>query len=734
MKFGKIAVMLLLAMSFCIKSYGQIDKKKQKQDLKNLEFYNAIIGTNDKNFDVTSAPEAWKDESFVFLGISTYITVGTKGDKYRGINRKRVLLQDKSAVEKFAEFYFQNSETTVLTVVKKNGTEINIDLKEAIKVTTDVPSYYAGRFQSSESSKLAIPNLEIGDILDYTSIYNDTYNGRISYSDVLSASEPVLYQSLIFDVRSDFDIYKNTFNTIAKFKFLKGKGHDYNGKLDDDVNRFELEVEGLEAQKDEPFSSTLDNEPLVKFMAIPSADRIFHSGKDPGLIRDNLVLDDLVRQVFKYNGESSVFFNQLVTMIKPKIAALKLKDPKKIADACYYYLRDYLMMMAYGPETAVNSVNNYGYTYEKIYHGYNNAIDENAFLSSFGTLLYKFYVDAEVVGVVSKVFGEPSDAVTHGEVYFGMYVPAAKSYYWPPERDRTTVDTPGILLSGAKGKAINILDVDKKIKAKDIEIPATSSDNNKEDNTLKVKIDADNNIVVSQKTLNTGFLKANYFGLIEQFGDDLYTDFLSMYEDEETRIKLEEYEKKLEKNKGGVYQNFLDKSDKNFSENVEKWIEEKERKVTLDSFELISSGRTSLKPAHEIEVNFKSDGIVKKIGPNLFFDIGALIGGQVQIEEKYKTNRITNIDLGKPRIFQYAFEIELPEGYRAEGIENLVKSKENTYCSFVSTAVLEGNLLKVTTAKNYKQQFAPKEAWTSINEVLDEAYKFSQEKIVLKKK
>ncbi len=53
-------------------------QKKVKRDAKNMEFYNAVVDVNDKSFDVTTAPEAWKNESYVLLAINTYINVGSK--------------------------------------------------------------------------------------------------------------------------------------------------------------------------------------------------------------------------------------------------------------------------------------------------------------------------------------------------------------------------------------------------------------------------------------------------------------------------------------------------------------------------------------------------------------------------------------------------------------------------------------------------------------------------------
>jgi hypothetical protein len=715
---------------------SQNDKWKRKMDLKNLSFYNLVTKESDKNFGVKMAPAKWKDESFVFLAISSYLTVGSRGTKTRGVNRKRVLLQDKNAVEKFAEFYFQNSETTILNVIKKNGDEIEVDLKDAVKVTTSVPSYYYGRFQSSESSKLAIPNLEVGDILDYTNIYTDNYYKRIEYSDIFTTSEPILYQSLIFDVKNEYDVYKNTYNTPTKFVLQKSKGCNFEGVLDQSMNRFSLEIKDLEGQMDEPMINSYEIEPLVKFMALPKSDDPYHSNEDIGLIKEELNIDNLVKQFFRDSKLNDPYISSLLSSLLSEMNSNKsLTTKKEKANASYYYLRDQFMHLTYGPLAVVDNVKNFKYTYEDIYRGYTNALDEQLFLACFAKLLNKYDIDAEVVGIVPSMYGKMTDALSFNEVYFGIYVPETKAYYFPPNRDRTAADYPTMLLTGGLGKSINVNEVKKETSGKSINLAPCKFDDNMEINNLSIIINSDNTLGVNQTTTTKGYLKNGVYGLIEEFGDNLYEDYLSMFPDDSNAKKLvSDYNKNLLKNKKGIYQDFLTKSDANLLKNVKEWVEVKDRKVVVDSFELISSGRTFVNPNHEIQVKFTTDGFIKKVGPNLIFDMGLLVGSQIQIEEKFKINRNSNIDLGIPRTFKYVVDITLPEGYLVDGLNNLVKSRENEFCSFISTAVQEGNIIKLTTTKSYKQQFVGKEHWKAINEILDEAYKYSQEKVVLKKK
>ncbi len=136
-----------------------------------VKFYNDVF--NDDEFEKYKAPEKWASESAVYLGVQTYLSISDS--QYRGFNRKRILLQDQNAVDDYAEYYFQKSETVFISITKKDGKEIVVNLDDAIEVNTQVPTRYANRFQSATSYKLAIANLEIGDVIDFTSIFSSPF-------------------------------------------------------------------------------------------------------------------------------------------------------------------------------------------------------------------------------------------------------------------------------------------------------------------------------------------------------------------------------------------------------------------------------------------------------------------------------------------------------------------------------------------------------------------------------
>ena len=105
---------------------------------------------------------------------------------------------------------------------------------------------------------------------------------------------------------------------------------------------------------------------------------------------------------------------------------------------------------------------------------------------------------------------------------------------------------------------------------------------------------------------------------------------------------------------------------------------------------------------------------------------------QVEITKKEK-ERKNNIYSNYPRSYENEIIFEIPDGYSAWGIEKLNKKVQNETGEFTSTAKIEGNKLIIKTLKQYNKYYWPNADWNKMVSFLDEAYQFTQEKILLKK-
>lgn len=733
--------LLIIVLPFL--STAQIsDKKKVKLDKKNLEFYNNVTKGDEKIFDITTVPEEYKLESYVVLAAKTYITID-EDRKSRSYIRKRILLQDENAVKEFAEFYFQKSETTILFIVKKNGSEIEIDLKDAVAVNTEVPKIYRYRFQSEQSYKLAIPNLEVGDIIDYISIFNQEFQYTFTYSDIIGEDVAVLNNSVVLDLHETWSVFRNTFNTPIKFVDKKHTGFDILGKAVTNSNRFILNTGSTNPLKYEPWEDIVKTKPLVKFMAIKKGSAIFANKENKSIIGNKLPIEEILRQYYQYLEDDMYlksYRKSMYAQFRSYDDKEKLSD-EELADLAYYMLRHYAFLYQY-PESAIDYSKNSKYTYEDIYSGSSHSMEDKYFLVSLAYMLKKRDFEVLVVAVVPKSKGSLDNIVNFNELTFGIYLPSLNKYYWAPSKDRTHNELPNDLIDGAIGIAISEEAILKNLKSlEDVNIEAVSLNDSKDENVINVSISvSDMKSSISKSSKYYGPLKFRNNYLLEEFGKESLSDYVSLitdmpyFDDLAFISQLRDFDKNLQKDHKGLFKSFKSKSEANQKKAFENWISSKEYKTELGSFSVSKSGRTSSANVMEVEASFTSEDFAKKLGPNIIISAGSLIESQYHIEDKDKLERKSAIDFGYHRKYEYDITIKIPDGYFVDGVDKLNKSVINDYITFTSNAQLVGSEIKIKTLKEYKVIYAPTTAWNDIVAGIDEAYKFSQEKLILKKR
>jgi len=181
----KIRILLPLLVAFSISSIAQT-----KQELKVKDFF---WGENDTHKNSNEIPDKWKNESAVILYKNKNYDFHkyAKNVTYTTSTRKRIKLLDKSAVKEFSEFSFSDlfkpskkvfvygipikidakkdkNQSVGIKIIKPDGKEIEIDIdKDAIQV--------------DGKTKIAISNLEVGDIIDYYIYKEDPFKSKYAF-------------------------------------------------------------------------------------------------------------------------------------------------------------------------------------------------------------------------------------------------------------------------------------------------------------------------------------------------------------------------------------------------------------------------------------------------------------------------------------------------------------------------------------------------------------------------
>src|SRR5215218_3679412 len=246
------------------------------------------LGTTiEDEFKVTAIPDKWKNESAVIIGQKIeYLFTRLSLNKNSAVVRiheyihKRIRLQDKNSLEKFSTFYYVTmgkDGKSEYRIIKANGKETTIDMKSAIEEEKDVPSIYRPIFlkMNIKSMKIAIPDLEVGDIIDYTvksTIDWDMKQNGIEFSPFifsLSNSYPTMFQQYRFTMADGMKVRYRAYNGAPNIKF-DAKSSVYGDK--NSYLSYYFMDKDREKTIDERWNLEYRNTPTVKFRVVLLAD------------------------------------------------------------------------------------------------------------------------------------------------------------------------------------------------------------------------------------------------------------------------------------------------------------------------------------------------------------------------------------------------------------------------------------------------------------------------------
>ena len=147
--------------------------------------------------------------------------------------RRKILLKDKNALENYSILYFRQTtdgDAFSARVIKKDGTQIAVDLEEAVRIedARSVPGIFRSYTEPAISSvyrptyyKIAIPDLEEGDMIEYQFRHFNTrnYTNTPQYKEfdpvfyLCNRDMPVVRQ--IIEVTTEDDHYFVTYKSLG---------------------------------------------------------------------------------------------------------------------------------------------------------------------------------------------------------------------------------------------------------------------------------------------------------------------------------------------------------------------------------------------------------------------------------------------------------------------------------------------------------------------------------------
>lgn len=664
----------------------------------------------------------------VTLGSSLYYANAINETKIlvEEAERRKILLRDRFAIEQYSVLYFRlanEGDGFAARVIKKDGTINEADLAEAIRV--EDPRTVPGTFRSYTDNristyyrptyfKLAVPDLEEGDIIEYEF---RNYNGRqYSTNPNYKEFDPIYYvcnrempvARQIIEVVTQDDKY------FIGYKSLKG-APEFTQQESKGKKLYRWVDENRAKMEDTRYVNEFVEQPSVKFQVTyaRNAAKAFVWFKDENDMKQDLNPEELAEKARTFWSNSGKLENTgdytsgLSTSIDNTVKALykSLKksgateyDDEEYARRAYYQIRSITLFRNWSD-----------YAFAKVFSG----------------LLAMKRLPHEIIVSTSNHRTQLGKVAFTQEITWSVFYKG--KYFCNPFEHLNPEEIPSYLAGNTSVR------FDYKSDSKPVGdvIPASDTAMNLIARQLYAKLDPATALVSVTKTVEAkGMAK-----------DDLIDDVVAL-----TPFMENDY-----RNYGGssMWEGMSDKdmykAMEDFNKEKKEWKEEKPKMMkalaeteygfkveTYNNFRLQNDGRNFKKRFIRFNEDFVLADMVSVAGNDLIVAIPALVGGQTRIT-KDERDRSAPIDLQYPRRLLWHIELDIPEGYTVKGVENLNKWVDNACGTFAAEAKIEGTKLIIDVKKIYKAaQFAANQ-WSSMQVMLDEAYNYSQSKVVLTK-
>ncbi|HPH83877.1 MAG TPA: hypothetical protein PLC48_00405 [Ferruginibacter sp.] len=712
----------------------------QSQDFINEDFLDNIENNakpmwseNTPAFDLTAVPDKYKNESATVIGFRRSVTIDKKsrmGFLSRGERslifqenvRFRIKLNDKNAVKNFTTIFFRYSDKTdgfSARIVKQGGTVSNVSLNDAVAVeqSANIPEFFKSFFDQQSGSqrlyfKVAIPDLEAGDILEYVTVTKSKLDvagsGYIEFTpqyELCAKNYPILFNQIVIETDNKSFFKSLSFNGAPDFKKEVAPESDF--------NRFVFTDKDRPIEKDVNFINVYKVSPLVKFQVIyANNDKIKGAliGQK-GEIKSGFTKEELAKKAWedyvqvadtRYGyGTVQYFVDQTWAELK-KLGAKDWPEKEYIKNV-YYKLRNIV-------------VNRDTYLNDKT----------AAFI--FGSLLFQRDIKSELIITISNSVVGLKDVLFDQEIRYVCKV--NNDLYF----NITDHSIPGELVESLVGSEAYIISEPTKKGEQEIKtftLPNTTVNDNSSSFTMNASLTKDmNSIAVSRTSTYKGITKTRQISDALKYTTYMLDDYKNYGgtspTDKMRSVEEEQYNKAVK----ALKDNFKEEKPEFVKSQLQN---EFSQKVKCSGFTIGSDGRTLKTKDLVFTEDFELPSMIRKAGKKYLVNLSGLVGGQLQIKKDERV-RQHDINIGYPRSLSWIIRFKIPDGYSADGLRELNVSVDNEAGAYSSTAEEKDGEVILKVSKMYKQANLPKEKWSEVLAFVDAAYKNSFKYILLKPK
>ena len=750
---------IILCFFFSLSLLAQKGESKDYKAMKN-ELNEKIFGSPDPYFTSNTIPADYKDESVVVIAQKQTLEsdsryklriASTSGVKYYfyDIFRKKLLINDQSALEEYSQLGFtklqskdwspvgklKNYTFINIRVIKPNGTTKTIDIDESSVLLKDE--------KDEKKNKIAIPDLSVGDMLDYyvANYYQESDDNKITpLIYVLGDDHPIL--NYVISLQLDARI-------AAEYQCING-APDFKVSPDQQGggNVLNMAVKNIPKIKGLIWASSYRQLPIIRLNYkrgkisrdgmpdiregnVSKATKAYADLTEANMasiMNEVLYAGAVSTRIYKYERGSATDAWKKYIKMHPEA-----NRPDSMTAFLFRYMSYMYFTYSFTPKTNFDVAYSEVDLERQLYR-----ISQFAYIS-----LLEFKKDLELLVVSGKNSYERDNLFSVGDLSVLIRTTGPNPQYFSFGDVLCFQNTIPYYLQGEKAKVYpfdskgmlggKLLFIEKK-ESSITTLPSSDHKANSQSETILVKPDAADLLLmnVNRKVSTVGNLKKDEQAallILEELAlqtgppagetDDLIT--IHINKSKERKKEADEIKTLLGKARV--------KHKEDFEHEIERVYDVKAKE--LKQYRITSFGMSEASP-FDFEEEFVMEGWSKRAGNNYIVDIGKLIASQISID-KDQRQRTKDVYMPYPRSFNYRIEFTIPSGYSADGVEKLTMSVENEAGAFKSVAKLNGNKLIIDINKYYLHSFEPASKWPLLLSFLDKAIEFNQQKILLKK-
>lgn len=689
---------------------------------------------NNAAFISNTIPDKYKNESAIIFGFQRSVTIDkksrfgflSKGERsllFLENIRFKIRLNDRNAVKAFTEVYFRYSDKTdgfSAKILKPDGSNKSVSLTSSIAVesVSDVPEFYKSFFDQQVGSqrryfKVAVPDLEPGDILEYVTATKSKLNvlgtGYIEFTpeyEICNKNYPILYNQISIETDNKSFFKSLSVNGAPDFKKVAASDESFYKYVFTDADR------GVE--KDVNFISAYQVYAFTKFQVIYSTDEKAKGALigQMGEIKTGFTKEELAKKAWEDYEKVGDFYYPVYGTVQNFINAtwaqfkkLGAKDwtDKEYINNVYYKLRNVV-------------VNRDDYLSDKV----------AAYI--FGSLLFQKNIKSELVISVTNSLGKLSNVLFDQEIRYLCKL--NNSYYF----NYTDHSNPGDLVENLLGSEGYIIDKPGKKNSQTISpviLPDAAFQDNITDYNVTATLDPDmNTLAVSRISSFTGISKTRNVISALKFTPYMLDDYKYYGGNSPTEKMKNAQEEEYNKSARALKEQFKEAKVELVKNDLQG---EFHQKVQYKNFAISSDGRSLKANKLIFAEDFELPGMVRKAGKKYLVNITGLVGSQLQIKKEERVRKY-DMNVGFARTLSWVINFKIPTNYTVEGVKELNINVDNETGTYICDAVEQNGIVILKIKKVYKKANSLKDKWPSMLAFIDAAYNNSFKYLLLKPK